>query len=333
MFKAVVDGAGSERHPLPEIEGCIKAVQKREDLEIFLVISKRDKDKIPKNLPSRIEIVEAEEKVTFMDKPSQALILKQNSTLGIAMKILANNEADFLISAGNTGAVMAFALKFLGRLKGVKRPSICALFPSLKGFVAALDVGANVDSKPIYLFQFGIMGYFFAKHILNRENPKVALLSIGEEEIKGNELVLKAKEIFEKNKFPNFIGFIEGKDILKGYADVVVMDGFVGNSLLKFGEGIIEVTFNLLKEEMEKSIKSKVGAFLLKDSIRNLLKKFDYESFGGAPLLGINGTVIICHGRSSGRAIKNAIFEGIKFKKEEVNKKIEESIASLGEYF
>ncbi len=329
MQRVVVDGAGSERHPLPEITGCIKAVQEKEDLEIFLVISKKDRDKLPSKIPSRIEIVEAEQKVSFMDKPSHALVSKKNSTLSVGMQILANKESDIFISAGNTGAVMAFALKYLGRLKGVKRPSICALFPSLKGFVAVLDVGANVDSKPLYLLQFGIMGYFFVRHILNKKDPKIALLSIGEEEIKGNELVLKAKELFEQNKIPGFAGFVEGKDILKGYVDVVVMDGFVGNSLLKFGEGIIEVTFKFLREEVEKSFKSKIGAFFLKDSLKSLLKRFDYESFGGAPLLGINGTVIICHGRSSAKAIKNAIFEGIKFRKEEVNQKIEESIANL----
>lgn len=329
MYRVVVDGAGSERHPLPEIEGCIKAVQEREDLEIFLVISKKDRDKVPSGIPSRIEIIEAEQKVSFMDKPSHALVSKKNSTLSIGMQIMANNEADIFISAGNTGAVMAFALKYLGRLKGVKRPSICALFPSLKGFVAVLDVGANVDSKPLYLLQFGVMGYFFTKHILNKQQPTIALLSIGEEEIKGNELVLKTKELFEQNNIPGFVGFVEGKDILKGYADVVVMDGFVGNSLLKFAEGIIEVTFRLLREEIDKSLRGKIGAFLLKDSLKSLLKRFDYESFGGAPLLGVKGNVIICHGRSSSKAIKNAIFEGIKFRKENLNQKIEESIANL----
>jgi glycerol-3-phosphate acyltransferase PlsX len=333
MYRAIVDGAGSEKHPFPEIEGCIKALKEKENLEIFLIIHKNDKDKIPKKLPEKIEIVEAEEKVGFDEKPTHALTFKKNSTISIGMQMLSQEKGDFLISAGNTGAVVAFSLKHLKKIEGVKRPAICAIFPSLKGFVAVLDVGANVDSKPIYLFQFGIMGYFFAKHILNKEEPKVALLSIGEEEIKGNETVLKAKEIFIENKFPGFIGFVEGKDICKGTADVVVTDGFVGNSILKFGEGLLEAAASVFMEEVRKSIVNKIGIFILKRSIKKLLKKFHYESYGGAPLLGINKTVIICHGRSSANAIKNAIFAGIKFKEEELNKKIEENLLKFSHLF
>ena len=333
MYKAIIDGAGSERHPFPEIEGSLKAIKEREDLEIIFLLSKEDKDKVSKKLPERIKIIYAEEKVKFTDKPSQALVSKKNSTISIGLQMLSEGKGDFFISAGNTGAVVAFALKHLGKIKGVKRPAICALFPSLRGFVAVLDVGANVDSKPIYLFQFGIMGYFFAKYILNKEKPNIALLSIGEEEIKGNELVLKAKEIFEQNNLPGFIGFVEGKDICKGTADVIITDGFVGNSILKFGEGLLEAAASVFMEEVKKSIVNKFGIFILKRSIKKLLKKFHYESFGGAPLLGINGTVIICHGRSSANAIKNAIFEGIKFKKEELNKKIEENLLKFAHLF
>ncbi len=333
MYKAIVDGAGSEKYPFPEIEGSLRAINERKDLEIIFLASKEDKDKIPKKLSEKIKIIYTEEKVSFHDKPSQALITKKNSTMSIGLEMVSKGEGDFFISAGNTGAVVAFALKHLGKIKGVKRPAICALFPSLKGFVAVLDVGANVDSKPIYLFQFGIMGYFFAKYILNKEKPKVALLSIGEEEIKGNELVLKAKELFEQNNLPGFIGFVEGKDICKGTADVIITDGFVGNSILKFGEGLLEAAASVFMEEVRKSIINKFGIFVLKRSIKKLLKKFHYESFGGAPLLGINGTVIICHGRSSANAIKNAIFEGIKFKKEELNKKIEENLLKFSHLF
>ncbi|MEN3044216.1 MAG: phosphate acyltransferase PlsX [Candidatus Hydrothermales bacterium] len=323
-MKIVLDLFGTDRAPHPELKGAQLFLEENPNNFLYLVGTKDLKNEV--KLSEKVEFVEAEERVFSDEKPSDVLKTKKNSTIAIGLNLLKEGKADVFFSAGNTGAVLAYSIKILGRLKGVKRPAICALFPTEKNFCAVLDVGANADSRPIFLYQFGVMGKIFVEEVMGIENPRVALLSIGEEKTKGNELIIKAKEIFERDKSLNFIGFIEGNEILKGKADVVVTDGFTGNALLKFGEGLVEFTYDFFFSLIKKSIKNIIGFYLMKNVFKSFLKKLSYEELGGAPLLGINGSVFIGHGRSSEIAIKNALKSALKYSELNVGLKIEKSL-------
>jgi len=323
-----VDAMGGDNAPIPEIEGAISATESY-DVKLTLVgqesvlkqaLSKHKYD------AEKISIVNASEVVGMYEAPSLA-IRKRNSSIAVCSEMVVQNKAQGMVSAGNTGAVMATLLIKWHTIKGVARPAIASLLPTTSGVVLLIDVGANVDCKPSYLLQFAQMGKVYSQHILGIANPKVGLLSIGEEESKGNELTSETFELL-KNSNLNFYGNVEGKDILTGIVDIIVCDGFVGNVILKFGESIGEILIKWLRNEFEKGIFTQLaGAFMRKGFIK-IKKKIDYAETGGAPLLGINGVCIISHGKSTAKAIMNAIRVATEFVNHKVNQHILEEVTT-----
>jgi phosphate acyltransferase len=272
--------------------------------------------------PGSISVVPATQIVTMEDSPFDAVRKKTDSSVVVAFELLKKGKVDAVVSAGNSGAIMASAIKFLGRLKKVSRPGIAGIFPTLKGPVVMMDVGANVDCRPKHLYQFGVMASAFSRVMFDVETPKVGLLSIGEEGGKGNTLVKGARELFDKSSL-NFIGNVEGRDTFQGDVDVIVCDGFVGNVCLKLSEGLAEAILSMLGDELGRTLKSRCGYMLAKGAFRNFKKRVDYAEYGGAPLLGFNGVGVICHGRSSRVAIKNAIRVADELARNKVNDHIQ----------
>lgn len=267
-------------------------------------------------------IQHASEKIEMADQPMVALKKKKDTSIQVANRLLAERRVDAVISAGHTGAAMAASLLILGRIAGVSRPGIGTLIPNGSGVTMMIDVGANVDAKAQHLMQYGLMGSIFMQHVVGTDNPKVALLSIGEERTKGTEVTREAYDLLEKSNV-NFIGNVEGRDILQARADVVVCDGFVGNVILKFTESLGSVFRRHIKRQIGKKIFVNLGAFLMQPTFQRLRKVFDYEEYGGAPLLGVDGVCIICHGSSSPKAIRNAVKEAMKMVSGKINQMIE----------
>lgn len=332
-MKIAVDAMGGDYAPKAIVSGAIAAAKAATGrFEIVLV---GDKEKIETELSHHfrttelpISIVHASQHVEMEDSPTVALKKKKDSSISVAMKLHKEGEVDAVVSAGNTGAILASALIGLRKIKGVNRPAIGSLLPNGRGVSFLIDAGTNVDCKAMHLFQFGIMGSIFINKMIGIENPKVALLSIGEEAGKGNEVTHAAYKLLEQSNL-NFIGNVEGGDILKDKADVILCDGFVGNIILKFAESFNKVYSFNLREKIGKRLQYNFGAYLLKPAFLRLKKTFDYAEYGGVPLLGIRGVCIICHGGSSPKAIKNAIFEAEKIIKEKVNTHIELNIEKL----
>ena len=307
-MRIAVDAMGGDFAPEEIVKGARKAVEFYPDITVILV---GQKDKIMACLPDnkttpRIELYEAAEVVGMDEHPASAIKKKKDSSIVVATRLVKEGQADALVSAGNTGAQMAAALLGLGRIKGISRPAIGTVLPTLEGGKLLLDVGANPDAKPENLLQFGIMGNVYAQIILGISNPKVALLNIGSEEGKGNELVQAAYELFKVSDL-NFVGNVEGRDIPYGTADVIVCDAFVGNIVLKTIEGMASSLFQLIKQKITANTVRKIGALLIKPGLKEIAHTLDYSEYGGAPLLGVNGTSIICHGSSNHKAIFNAI--------------------------
>jgi len=304
-----LDAMGGDHAPTVTIEGAIEAVSELHGLSVILV---GDKKKLTNELKKRnpssphISIKHASQVVEMDEAPLTALRRKKDSSIKIAVELVKAGEADAMVSAGNSGVVMATALLLLGKLEGVDRPAIAAVMPTLEGLFVLIDAGANVDCKATNLLQFAIMGRAYAKSIFNINSPKIGLLGIGEEDAKGNELT---KETFKllKDSGIKFIGNIEGKNIFMGAADVVVCDGFVGNIALKISEGLAEAIAKMLKREVSGRAAGMIGQFFLKNALKNFKKKTDYSEYGGAPLLGLSKPCIISHGRSTAKAIKNAV--------------------------
>lgn len=308
-MKIALDAMGGDYAPATNIDGAIDALDENKELSIVLV---GDEAKISSELKKRnynglsIEVKHASQVVEMDDSPLSAIRRKKDSSIRVAIDLVKAGNADAMISAGNSGVVMATALLILGKLPGVERPAIAAIMPSLKDHFILIDAGANVDCKPINLYQFGIMGDAYARCIFDIDNPKIGMLSIGEEDVKGNELTKEALKLL-KDAHVNFIGNIEGKDIFEGEADVVVCDGFVGNITLKVSEGLAETMSKMLKKEIMEKVSGKMDPSLLKEAFKNFKQRTDYSEYGGAPLLGISKPCIISHGRSTSNAIKNAI--------------------------
>ncbi len=277
-----------------------------------------------------ISIKHASEKIEMHESPLNALKNKQDASILVAMELQKRGEVDAVVSAGHTGAAMASALFKLGRIKGVRRPAIGSLIPHEQGVTFLTDVGANLDCRPNDLFQFGVMGDIYMKCVYGKKNPKVSLLNIGHEESKGGDAVKEAYQILQKSHL-NFVGNIEGRDIMNGMADVIIADGFVGNVVLKFAESFNGVYSKTLKRKIGKKIFSKIGAFLLKPTFNRLRQIYDYEEYGGAPLLGINGICIIGHGSSTPKAIKNAVIETAMMIEQKVNHKISQALCGVEE--
>ena len=335
MIKIAVDAMGGDFAPTSEVEGALEAardfgvgvllVGRTELIQAELDRQRRDRTLGSKLSwrSSQIEIVEASEVITMDDPVAQAVRRKKNSSIRVAAKLVRDGAAQALVSAGNTGAAMMTSKLVIGALAKVDRPALATVLPTLTGQGAViLDVGANADCKAQHLYDFAVMGSLYSTVIVGVRNPRVGLLSIGEEEIKGNDLTKEAFKLLRSSSL-NFIGNVEGRDMFSGQADVIVCDGFTGNVALKTSEGVFEFIMQLLRHEMMASIQTKAGALLTRPAFRQFKKRLDYAEYGGAPLLGIKGVTVICHGRSSAKAIRNAIRVARDYCLGEVNHKIE----------
>jgi glycerol-3-phosphate acyltransferase PlsX len=309
MITIAVDAMGGDHAPRPEVEGAVLAAREL-GVRVLLVGQPAAVKSELARTPHRgvpLELVPASEVVTMKDSPSQALRKKKDSSAHVAVRLVRTGHADGLVSAGNTGAVMAIARFGLGTLSSVDRPALAAPFPTTRGGVAVLlDAGANVDSKVTHLEQFAVMGEIFYRSIFGTRRPRVGLLSIGEEEMKGNELTREAHNRLKQLPL-NFVGNVEGRDVFAGSVDVIVCDGFIGNVALKISEGVSQLIFSLLKNSLQQTLRSQVGYVLSRRAYQDLRKTIDYSEYGGAPLLGVRGVTVIGHGRSNANAIKNAI--------------------------
>lgn len=323
--KIALDAMGGDNAPDVIVEAAVDA-EKEIDAELILVgDEERLKGILRKYGKKKIRVYHAPQVIGEDEKGANAVRIKPHSSIVEAMKMLKRKEAHALVSAGNTGALMSAALMYLGKIKGVQRPAIAIKIPTLKGGCLILDVGANVDCKPVHLYKFALMGEAYAEYMLGVHRPNVGILNIGAERTKGNELVLKAWELFERSSF-NFVGNVEGRDILDGKVDVVVCDGFVGNVLLKFGEGLVNFICKNIKESFKKNMFTKIASLLLRKSIEERMKSLDYTEYGGTPLLGVKGICIICHGSSNAKAIKNAIKVALNAEKTHLVEKMEERL-------
>lgn len=309
-MRIAVDAYGSDNAPFPEIEGAVKAIHENSCDLVYLVGKEEElRSELDKYYydRKRIIIVNASQIIKMDDAAASAAKTKVDSSLVRAIDLHKNGEADAVVSAGNTGAVMAASLFKLGRIKNVHRPAIALPLPTQKNYEIVLDVGANVDCEPEHLVHFAILGSFYAEEMLDVTSPRVSLLNIGEESVKGSKLIKTTYNLLAKEKRINFIGNIEGKDLLKGVTDVVVCDGFVGNIILKTVEGVIVSIFDIMKEQFRRDWIAKFGAVLSYPVYSYLKKKLDHTEYGGALLVGLNGLAIVAHGRSNGKAIMNAI--------------------------
>jgi glycerol-3-phosphate acyltransferase PlsX len=307
-MKIAVDAMGGDYGPAVVVEGAVAATREH-DAPVILVGDKAAIEREVTRLKAEslpVEIRHASQVVGMGESPSQALRRKRDSSLRVAAQLVKDGEAAAFISAGNTGAAMAIAMFVIGVLPGVDRPAIAAVLPNRKHFTVLLDVGANVDPKSWHLLQFAVMGHVYARDILGLDHPRVGLLSVGEEEGKGNELTKEAYEQLKDSSL-NFIGNVEGRDIYNGRCDVVVTDGFTGNVALKISESLAETLGGMIHEELTRDFRSKLGATLALPAFQRFKRRVDYTEMGGAPLLGIDGAAIICHGASPVKAIKNAV--------------------------
>ncbi|MDR1511491.1 MAG: phosphate acyltransferase PlsX [Endomicrobium sp.] len=327
-----LDAMGGDFAPGSTVEGAVFAAKESEHKVVLvgperLICKELLKHSKRYDLTSlNIDIVEAPEIIAMDEHPVKAVRKKKKSSLCVCAQLVRDGKADAFVSLGNSGAAMAAALFYLKRIEGVLRPAISTTFPTVNGSCIIADIGANVDCTPEYLLQFGIMSSLFCEKVVGIDRPRVGLVSIGEEPIKGNKVTLAAFELFKKADI-NFIGNIEGRDIPRAKADVVICDGFAGNIILKFGEGLAEMMLKLVRKGLRQHPVAWASLPFLWSAIKDLRRKVDYSEFGGAPLLGVNGICIIGHGSSNGKAVKNAIFAGVKTVKHDLAIEIKKAIA------
>jgi glycerol-3-phosphate acyltransferase PlsX len=329
-MRIALDAMGGDYAPAVNIEGAIETINDFEDIDIILVgieSSIQTELKSRKYPPNRISIKHASQIVEMDESPSVAIRKKKDSSIRRAIELVKNGEADAFVSAGHSGVVMGTALLLIRTSDFVDRPAIATIMPGLKAPFVLIDAGANLHCRPENLFQFALMGSTYCRVLLGRSEPKVALVSTGEEDTKGNELTREAFKLLKKADI-NFTGNIDGKDIFSGKADVIVCDGFTGNVVLKTSEGLADVLIKMLKREVANLTTGRIGYLFMKPALRNFKKKTDYDEYGGAPLLGINGTCIISHGRSTSKAIKNAIRVASDFSENKVYEIIASAIRS-----
>ena len=328
-MKVAVDAMGGDFGPRVTVEGALKASREYK-IETLLVgiedLIKKEYERLDHS-KAKVTIINASEAIG-MGEGMLSFRKKKKSSIRIGAELVKKGEAEAFVSTGNTGAVVYLSKKILGALKGVEKPALSLLVPNLKGLTLLIDVGANVNCRPHHLEQFGMMGHIFMESVLGLKNPRIGLMSIGEEDSKGNELT---KEAFKKLQASplNFIGNIEGKDMYSGKADIIVSDGFTGNVALKVSEGAVETFFYMARTELMKNFFSKIGLFLMKRHLKKIFKKIDYAEYGGAQLLGINGVCIIGHGRSTPNAVMNAVGLAKDFVQNKVQEKIQKGIANI----
>ena len=331
MITIAVDAMGGDQAPRSEVEGSILAA-KEYDVRVLLVGRPAELKREMSRYSHRglaIEIVPATEVIAMTDHPAQAFRRKKDSSVHVAARLVHQGQAEAMVSAGNTGAVMTVARFILGTLPAVQRPALAAPFPTSRGGVAVLiDAGANVDSKVVHLLQFAVMGEIYYRAIFGARRPKVALLSIGEEEMKGNELTREAYNRLKSLPL-NFTGNVEGREVFSGSVDVIVCDGFIGNVALKISEGVAQHISTLLRKALKSTLASQVGYVLSRSAYREFRKSIDYSEYGGAPLLGVRGITVIGHGSSNANAIKNAVRVAAELARAHLNEKIEQELSAL----
>ena len=329
ITKVALDAMGGDNAPVEMVKGAVDAVHKRKDIRVFLV---GQEDVIRKELEQytyeedQIEVVNATEVIETAEPPVMAIRKKKDSSIVVAMNMVKKGEADAFVSAGNSGAVLVGGQLIVGRIKGIERPPLAPLLPTAKGVSLLIDCGANVDARPSHLVQFAKLGSIYMEHILGIEKPRVAIVNIGAEEEKGNALVKETFPLLKECEDINFIGSIEARDIPHGYADVIVCEAFVGNVILKLYEGVGSVLIHKVKQGMMSTLRSKIGALLVKPALKETLKSFDASEHGGAPLLGLNGLVVKTHGNSNAQEVSNSIIQCVTFKEQKINDKIRECI-------
>ncbi len=307
-MRVAVDAMGGDNAPAVEVEGAAVAAREHGISVVLVGDQLRLKQELDRIGASNLDITihHASEVVGMHDSASDAVRKKRNSSVRVAFELVKNGDACAAVSAGNSGATMAAGMFVLKRISGIERPAIAQVFPTLQGKTLVLDVGGNVDCKASHLVQFAIMGQVYAKHAMGISNPRIGLLSNGEEESKGNDLTRETNSILRKTSL-NYAGYVEGRDIFKGTVEVIVCDGFVGNVVLKLSEGLAEATGTMLKREIMGDTIAKMGYLFMRGAFNRFKKTVDYAEYGGAPLIGINGVGMICHGGSNAKAIKNAI--------------------------
>lgn len=327
--RVAVDAMGGDNAPGEIVKGAVQAVQAEKDIKVFLVgrqdavnaeLAKYTYDK------EKIEVVHAEEVIEMAEPPVNAIRKKKQSSLVIGMNMIKHQEADAIVTAGSTGATLVGGQVLVGRIKGIERPPLAPLVPTEKGVSLLTDCGANVDARPSHLVQFAQIGSIYMENIVGIKNPRVAILNIGAEEEKGNQLVKETFPLLKECPGINFIGSIEAREIPHGGADVIVCEAFAGNIVLKLYEGVAATLLSKVKEGLMSSLRSKIGALLIKPALKQTLKSFDASQYGGAPLLGLNGLVVKTHGSAKAIDVKNSILQCVTFKQQDINGKIKEHI-------
>ena len=330
IVRVVVDAMGGDNAPMEPIKGAVQAVQERNDIHVILTglqdVIEKELQKYPDYPKDRIEIVHTSEVIETAEPPVNAIRGKKDSSIVVGLNMVKKQEADAFVSSGSTGAVLVGGQVLVGRSKGVERPPLAPLIPTKDGVALLIDCGANVDARPSHLVQFAKMGSIYMEHVVGIKNPRVAIVNNGAEEEKGNALVKETFPLLKACKNINFIGSIEARDIPTGYADVIVCEAFVGNVILKLYEGVGATLISKIKSGMMSSLRSKIGALLVKPALKATLKTFDASEHGGAPLLGLKGLVVKTHGSAAAVEIKNAIFQCVQFKQQKINEKIAERI-------
>ena len=324
-----LDAMGGDNAPKEMIKGAVQALEKTDAVQVLLV---GKEDVIRAELAqytydkARIEVVNATEVIETAEPPVNAIRRKKDSSIVVGMKLVKEGQADAFVSAGSSGAVLVGGQVIVGRIKDVERPPLAPLIPTEKGVSLLVDCGANVDARPSHLVQFAKMGSIYMEHVVGIKNPKVGIVNIGAEEEKGNALVKETFPSLKGEKNINFIGSVEAREIPHGQADVIVCEAFAGNIILKLFEGVGSVLISEIKKGMMGSLRSKIGALLVKPALKKALKSFDSSEYGGAPLLGLNGLVVKTHGSSTAKEICNTIIQCVTFKEQKINEKIKESI-------
>ncbi len=325
MIKIAVDAMGGDNAPSEIVKGAVEAVSERPDITVCLTgqedIIKKELEKYTYK-KEQIEIVPASEVIETGEPPVNAIRKKKDSSIVVGMNLVKRGEADGFVSAGSSGAILVGGQVIVGRIKGVERPPLAPLIPTERGFSLLMDCGANVDARPSHLVQFAQMGSIYMEHVMGVKRPRVAIVNIGAEEEKGNALVKETFPLLKECPGINFIGSIEAREIPHGGADVIVCEAFVGNVILKLYEGVGATMISMIKKGMMSSLRSKIGALLIKPALKSTLKSFDASQYGGAPLLGLKGLVVKTHGSSKANEVKNSIIQCIAFKEQAISEKI-----------